>query len=161
MSVSIETDSEDLKKRRRKFKGTYYRLVNDVLKNVNLDDPALNELIYELCYHGATSNELYYSAMLYDSFFIIEEASIEFIGEICGFLDFGMKQEFWLSYYQAADLAQKLRHEKIRSSWAEDKPIDHLLRQARDKFLKVPMIVSSVTLFDIGMRIMERFSGKP
>jgi len=153
------SDPAEPEKRRRKFRGTYYKFVVDVLENVNLPDAALNELVYELCYIGATSHELYCAAILYDSFSIVEEVPIESISEICDFLDFGMKQGFWLSYYQAADLLRKLQHKKLKSSWAEGKSIDYFLKQARNKFSQVPMIVSNVTLYDIEMRIMERFTG--
>ena len=99
--------------------------------------------------------------MLYDTFFDIETATIEEICKMFGFLDLGMEQGFWLSFYQAADLMEKLDRFKIRSDWGTDKFQDQLLRQAKIMFTKLPMIVSEVTLWEIETKRLCRWGTGP
>lgn len=130
---------------RRKFRGPFFRMVVGILEDLDFDDSLLLEILRE----GANQNELFCISMLYDTFFDIETATIEGICEICGFLSKGMEQGFWLSFYQAADLMDKLEHLKIKTDWASDKFQVALLKQARDKFHKLPIVVSDLTLRDI------------
>ena len=138
---------------RRKFRSTFYRLAVSILEDLRLDDSLLVEILNE----GADRGELFCIAMLYDTFFNIETATIEETCKMFGFLDLGMEQGFWLSFYQAADLMEKLEHFKIRSDWVTDKSQDQLLRQAKSKFTKLPMIVSPVTLWEIETKRLGRW----
>jgi len=138
---------------RRKFRGTFYRLAISILEDLAVDDSLLLEILHE----GASQNELFCIAILYDTFFDLETATIEEICKMFGFLDLGMEQGFWLSFFQAADLMEKLEHFKIRSDWVTDKSQDQLLRQAKSKFTKLPMIVSPVTLWEIETKRLGRW----
>ena len=138
---------------RRKFRGTFYRLAISILEDLAVDDSLLLEILHE----GASQNELFCIAILYDTFFDLETATIEEICKMFGFLDLGMEQGFWLSFFQAADLMEKLEHFKIRSDWVTDKFQDQLLRQAKSGFTKLPMIVSPVTLWDIETKRLGRW----
>ena len=144
---------------RRKFRSTFYRLAVSILEDLDFDDSLLQEVLHE----GAVRHELFCIGILYDTFFDLETATIEKICEMCGFLDVGMEQGFWLSFYQAADLMEKLEHFKIRSDWVTDKSQYQLLRQAKSRFKKLPIIVSDVTLREIEekrLRLWVRGSGE-
>jgi hypothetical protein len=85
---------------RRKFRGTFHRLAVSILEDLDVDDSLLQEVLHE----GAVQHELFCISMLYDTFFDLETATIEKVCEMCGFLDLGTEQGFWLAFYQAADL---------------------------------------------------------
>jgi hypothetical protein len=135
--------------KRRKFRGTYFKFTVRVLESLHSDDSVLESILFDLLHQGALENELYCSAMLYDMFFRIETATIENICETCNFIDHGLQENFWLSFYQAADLLEKLNYYNINANWKQNKSQDQLLRQAKNNFTKLPIFVSDITLRDI------------
>jgi hypothetical protein len=118
-----------------------------ILEELNVD----NEILFEVLYQGCLQDELFCMAMLYDIFFDLNSWSIEKINEMFGFLEFGMRQNFWLSFYQASDLYEKLQASKFKgqTDWAAEKSQDMLLNLARRHFKKLPFLVSDLRLREI------------
>lgn len=133
--------------RRRRFsQGSFWKMAACLLERA--DEP-IDEALLEILKDGASEGELFCSSMLYDIFFDLDNWPIEQTVQMFSYLDAGMEQGFWLSFYQAADLLQRLDQLNVKTDWATNRSPSFLLRQARDKFQKLPIVVSDVTLRDI------------
>ena len=146
--------------RRKLSRGPFFRMAVDILEELN----GVDDLLFEVLHQGSRQNELFCISMLYDIFFDLDSWSVEKIIEMFGFLEFGMSQNFWLSFYQASDLYEKLQASKFKgqTDWATDKSQDMLLRLARRHFKKIPVLVSDLGLRDIDEKrfvIWKRLSG--
>lgn len=101
---------------------------------------------------GLLRNEIFCISKIYSNYFYIDD-SLEFVSVMIEKLEYGMGADFWLSFYQAADLCDKLKNNDhpVAKGFLGKHSTDSLLDSAINTFGKkrVPSHISEVALQDI------------
>jgi len=115
-----------------------------------------NEYIaLELLERGVCRNDLFCISLLYSEFFFLEDVMLYEILDMESNLEFGRKNNFWLSFYQSVDLIEQLGRSiyKDKTFIEQEKPIE-LLMLARENYYNLPRDLTNITLSDIEKKLM-------
>lgn len=137
------------------YGGKYYK---QAIKELRSKNPCSIE-IEDLLSDGNFDCELYCVSMTYSRYFDVNTAPIESIFLMLHNLQVGREANFWLSFYQSADLIEKLHKSVYKGKTLlefQNKRV-YLLEAAKQYFRKLPRNVSNISLSDIEKEISYEY----